>query len=450
MASSKIAFTAIFILGVVLGIIFGNFVSVNVALAATTYETSAPTSIEYLTQTGTCCSGADNYKSYSNYLRLPIGTTFNKLQLAGTTTTGVPIFMAIMQDNGPSLESGLGTTGINPVDGDTQISQITVPNGFNITSSAIQSSFATTTITASNQYLLIITSGGNGFTMNRYKQFTSNFLFNVNQTGLPYTLARGSQALRLCLNDCDSNSFDLGNFTINSSNSFILIAEPDNGTTTASTSVDISVFYEFDGSVATTSQALIQVFDAVTNELQHQTFINIPALSNPLSFELPVNFTMSTGSKNIVASYIEIGSKVNILQPKTTFFNVIDNSYFLATGLLSPTANPYDLTQIDCTTFDIGCQFQKALTFLFIPPQTTLDKFGNVWQELKYLKPFGYVTVTIDQLKNVTSNATAAYTMPQIPFLSAIFEPLKNGIAILLWAIFAFVFYNKRLKTLDI
>jgi len=121
----------------------------------------------------------------------------------------------------------------------------------------------------------------------------------------------------------------------------------------------------------------------------------------------------------------------------------------LNTGLETPQSTAEELTQIDCELFDVGCQFQKAITFLFIPPQTTLDKFATLWQELAQLKPFGYITQIFEQLKNVGTSGTGAYTLPAIPFIDTIFAPFRAGLAIMLWGIFAFVFY-RRVKNIEI
>jgi hypothetical protein len=132
------------------------------------------------------------------------------------------------------------------------------------------------------------------------------------------------------------------------------------------------------------------------------------------------------------------------------FFSVINNTYASSTGLLTPRDNPSGLTQIDCGTFEIGCQFQKAITFLFVPSPTVLDKFKNLWQTIAEKKPFGYVTVTIRQLQSLNESGSQAFTLGTIPFMESFFIPFRTAISTILWALFAIYFYQRRLKHLDI
>lgn len=233
-------------------------------------------------------------------------------------------------------------------------------------------------------------------------------------------------------------------------NSFITITKPTPyGVTLPVGVVDTRAYFYFDVAQSTTTKTVIDIYDAVTNSLLHSANLIVPA-SSTVNFEMPVNFTMATGSKKIIASYQIASNNQDLLIPAESFFNVGTNTYLIATGLESPQAVPAGLTQIECSTFDVGCQFQKAIVFVFVPSQTVLNKFSTLWQELKYLKPFGYISVIYDQIKNTSASSTSAYTMPSVPFVDAIFTPWKEGIAFLLWGIFAFVFYNKRLKHIDI
>lgn len=225
------------------------------------------------------------------------------------------------------------------------------------------------------------------------------------------------------------------------------------GTTTATNTVQIGVFWKnqigFDYSVLPPTVYGWDLYDAVTLELEDSYSFDLDE-NTAFVFNYLSTTTMSDGSK-ILKSYMRNASTgVDIAPVDETFFNVSTNTYLMATGLLSPRDNPAGLTQIDCEVFDIGCQFQKVLVFLFVPSQNVLDRFTGVWTRLSSVKPFGYLTTALDNLRGVSTTDTPVYTMPDIPFLDAIFNPINNALSVILWGVFAFVFYNKRLKNIDI
>lgn len=239
-----------------------------------------------------------------------------------------------------------------------------------------------------------------------------------------------------------------GGATSTNNITMVILNPSEYGTTTATNNVLTKVYYLNDQEIATTTRAEYRIYDAVTDELEYTTFQLVPA-GNMVNFNLENNINLATGSKKMIAKYVIASNDLDLISPKETFFNVINNSYLDATGLISPVALPSDLTQIDCNTFDVGCQFQKAISFLFIPPQTSLDKFSSLWRELSTLKPFGYITQIIEQLKTINGSAAGAYTLPAVPFVDTIFAPFKSVLAIMLWGIFAFVFY-RRIKNIEI
>lgn len=230
----------------------------------------------------------------------------------------------------------------------------------------------------------------------------------------------------------------------------IEILDPIYGTTTATTTfiyrIHFSTPFSIDFRPTTTRTVIIR--DAVTGE---QNYISTTTLGANSSENLIVirTATTSIGSKYISAFYTDINGKV-YSEVDEVFFNVATNTYFLATGLLTPLENPSNLTQINCGLFEFGCQFQKALTFLFVPSDTILDKFSNLWQNIAEKKPFGYVTHTITQLSQLNTSGTPAFDLGTIPFMDSIFTPFRTLIASILWALFAVYFYKNRLIHLDI
>jgi len=236
-----------------------------------------------------------------------------------------------------------------------------------------------------------------------------------------------------------------------SESQYIKIIEPaPYGTTTASTSVFVSVNFStpvtFDPRPETVRY--YEIIDAVTGEVEYTYSETLPA--NTLE-NLFINDTLnlSAGSKTIRA-YYKTTTNVPYSEIVESFFNVATNTYLMATGIDNPQSNPDDLTQIDCQIFDVGCQFQKALVFLFVPSQNVLDRFSNLWQSIRTKAPFGYVSAVLDQLTELDNSGTAAFDLGELPFMNTLFTPFKDAFAVIMWGIYAIYFYQHRLTKLDI
>lgn len=232
-----------------------------------------------------------------------------------------------------------------------------------------------------------------------------------------------------------------------------IVAPQPYGVTTASTSVNLSVTYrvaaDFNFAQVPAFNIGYRIYDAVTGELETEYSDNFEE-NTALFFTYSTTTALIEGSK-IMRSYIENAvTGQDLVVEDDTFFNVVTNTYLQATGIDNPRANPGDLSQIDCDTFDIGCQFQKALTFLIIPSQGVLDRYNSLWQQIRYKIPFGYVTVVITQLQELDNTATAVFDFGDLPFMSTVFTPFKDAISLILWGIFAIYFYQHRLTKLDI
>jgi len=239
-----------------------------------------------------------------------------------------------------------------------------------------------------------------------------------------------------------------------SSNIYAEILEPlPYGTTTATTTFDISIkFYSnngFDFGTLPAQNIGWRLYDAVTGNLEKEYIDNF-AENTAFNFTYSTTTTAVAGSKTLLAFIENADTDQPLAVPPETFFNVATNTYYIATGLLSPRDNPADLTQIDCDTFDVGCQFQKALTFLFVPSNAVLDRYAGLWQQIRNKVPFGYVSAVIDQLGALDDSATPAFTFGDIPFVNSLFTPLKDTLGVILFGIYAIYFYRHRLTQLDI
>lgn len=103
----------------------------------------------------------------------------------------------------------------------------------------------------------------------------------------------------------------------------------------------------------------------------------------------------------------------------------------------------------DCSITQLGNCLVNILTFLFVPSAGALNKFTSLSDELRATVPFGYIFYLYDGLAGISIDGTPAFEMPELPFMADIFTPLRTGMAAILWAFFAFVFY-RRLKTIDL
>jgi len=230
----------------------------------------------------------------------------------------------------------------------------------------------------------------------------------------------------------------------------IQILKPEYGTTTATTTFTYSIKFKtpFSLDYRPTTTRKVVIIDAISYAQEYSTSTTIaPNTSENIIF----NGTATTpiGSKYISAYYTDINGVI-YSEVDTIFFNVATNTYLALTGLVSPNATTSELSQINCTLYDIGCQFQKALVFLFIPPKDSLEKWGNLWQSIADKKPFGYFTITKNSLENLDESAVSAFDLGTIPFMDSIFTPFRTLIAGILWSIFAIYFFNRRLIHIDI
>lgn len=249
-----------------------------------------------------------------------------------------------------------------------------------------------------------------------------------------------------------STNNDPSGFILNQQNedNSIVINQPTYGSTTASTTFNYSVFFSIPLSFDFRPETIrtIEIADAVTGVVQFLSTTTVPANSIE-TVTVTGTTTLPAGSKTIRAyySYTNGTPYSNVVE---SFFNVVDNSYLAATGFNTPREGAGALSQNDCDLYDLGCQFQRALLFVFYPSENSLDRFANIWQQLLYLKPFGYVTVTLDQLKGIDGQGAGAFDLGEIPFLASIFTPFQTLLSGILWGVFGLWFYSRRLAHLDL
>lgn len=284
-------------------------------------------------------------------------------------------------------------------------------------------------------------------------------IFANNSLGCPLAeFSQGSSYAYVRLSGTSTVSFyDNVNFTNFDNNSpttqapkNIEILNPTYGTTTATTTFRVQIKYKTPLTIdlRPTTTRRFEIRDAVTNELNFSYSATLGA-GEAENFTLSQLVTTTEGSKFIDAMYVDEQGDI-YSEVDSVFFNVATNTYFQTFGIESPNATTSDLSQIDCDTFDFGCQMQKAVAFLFYPSRTVLNKFSSIWLTIQDKKPFGYLTVTIGQLGDLDTSGTPTFSLGTVPFMDTIFTPIKTAVGGILWVLFALWFVQRRLANLDI
>lgn len=124
-----------------------------------------------------------------------------------------------------------------------------------------------------------------------------------------------------------------------------------------------------------------------------------------------------------------------------TIFSIVGTPQFYdSTTFIDETADqPCGVTNIQ------GC-IVNAMRSLFVPSSQSISQFSDTWQDVRTKPPFGYVTSIIDETQTLTSTTTPAWEMPDLPFVSAVFDPIKTALAVILWGIFGVYFYMRVTK----
>lgn len=143
-----------------------------------------------------------------------------------------------------------------------------------------------------------------------------------------------------------------------------------------------------------------EIRDALTQQLEF-SYQEDYAANSVLNFTYDDNIELSNGSKIITAYFLNTETGETISDIASVFFSVNENTYLAATGLDSPSVSSAALSQNDCSTFDVGCQFQKALLFLFKPTESSFNALTNLNQNLQSRVPFSYYYQAKSRLENI-------------------------------------------------
>lgn len=112
-----------------------------------------------------------------------------------------------------------------------------------------------------------------------------------------------------------------------------------------------------------------------------------------------------------------------------------------------------DLTGLATTTCGIlnptGC-VQNAMAFLFYPNPSVFENFKTLQGSVRSHAPFGYVYVMISAINGTSGSSTPNFVLDIATTTQTVFfDPIRNGIAAVLWALAAFWFF-KRIRDLHL
>lgn len=335
---------------------FTVMVFANTASASTTYETAAPILQSSLTQTGACCSGADNYSQNVDVLPLPNGITFNNVFLAGTAT-GTPNFtIFLMRDDGIPLSSYVGNGSTWPLNDDTTLATLYSSEWVNVSGGLQSGTFATTTITGSNYYLQFHLTSAGSFQMTRNIQTEEGYRLKANSSAPYYTTTVGGTAMKLCNGLCDNYTFSaIPNLTVTP---WVRMTSPLTGSTIQS---GTTIPLNFQANTGTTSADNV----IVRFSSSFQTFI-------------PYEVNLTQTGINLFSYDLNLPSFDDTIQIEAQMYSGTTSIVVSPTYSINVSSNPLDSVDngfsCDVSIWEPSSFFTCAASFvgyLFIPPSDT-------------------------------------------------------------------------------
>jgi len=95
----------------------------------------------------------------------------------------------------------------------------------------------------------------------------------------------------------------------------------------------------------------------------------------------------------------------------------------------------------------LGNMFRDVIVWLFFPDQANLNRFSDLWDTIQAKPPIGYFTAVKNEIGNIGIGS------PSVNFdttaASSIITPLRTGLIVLLWVLFAFWVFH-RLRNLQL
>lgn len=245
-------------------------------------------------------------------------------------------------------------------------------------------------------------------------------------------------------------------------NAFLLIVEPEQGETTASTTVEVVAEYgipeEWDFRFGRTAANITDIFIEYSYFFgsNRVTFTDDEIATTPGVHESTIEhvFPDTTGRPGITLSAVlriefDDGGFTDYAISEDVFFSVVASTDIDWGWDYGDEDTRDALARAECSITSIQGCFQNALVYLFAPDPQVLSNFSNMWQQIAMLPPMGYVTVTINALSDLNASGSGAFSFPELPFMNEIFTPLKTAIEGVLWVWIGAQFLH-RVRDLDL
>lgn len=226
-------------------------------------------------------------------------------------------------------------------------------------------------------------------------------------------------------------------------------------TTTSTTSVTFSANYLYNTDLVGDPLTAINLRLAGLNQASTSQYTLTPLVSYPsTAAEQTVSYTLTlpSGSEwqyswdfDATAPW---GSISEFGTPTQQIF-VVTNP--IAVGLATTTNNiGGTYTPASCDVTDLTGCVQNAIAFLFWPDPIAFEQFSTVTGNVRTHAPFGYVYIMLGQVGQISGSTTPTFSLAiDSTIQTAYFDPIKNGLATVLWALAAMWFLN-RLRKLDL
>lgn len=396
------------------------------------------------------CRSEQLYVSRSQDLSQAL--TFDRMQFrASTTLNSIKINGYIFEERGDHRTS---CEFASCVADDTYVAQAFSGTANRLTGNTFQITFPQYVVNTSYvPYLAIIVDPNSPFqtlTLDLAIDGTKENGYNENRTenGFAYQLCNGS---------CDGfGSYIPPQFTISEYSHIYETAFTGGVVSGTSTSIQFDIDYYLDTTEFNQSNAPNKIEVATIKDgLFSSELVDVSSKIIPTYTDGPGSVVIKSGYTFGNGDYISYGTFRNLSSGDVVFPETKVEMFFtISGGVVSGTPvvniykadNPLVFETQSCSISNIGGCIENSLRYVFYPSQTVLDDFGGIWQTLSTLVPFGYVTSAIGALSNLNDTASSSWTFGAIPFMDAIFTPIRNALGPILWGLYGVVFYQRVRK----
>jgi len=257
------------------------------------------------------------------------------------------------------------------------------------------------------------------------------------------------------------NAFHQATFRVNSpvvlpDSSTITSLTPADGSTTASTSVSVSVGYYVapgDG-WSTVGYTIYNIDRNYAQEASGEASTTPGTLATYDSTR-----TLRSNGAYSLQAYLRNDTTGAMLfsGPDATGTNNVGDSQFAVVsnpmpGIIgaSSTRDLYVLATSTCSVTNVTGCFQNAIAWAFFPSAEVLDLLGNAGESVRNKPPFGYFFVNVDSLRAFSASGTAPFVLSSsTPITLYIFHPLDLGLGGLI-GFFALVWLLLRVRKVEV